>query len=68
MRAVFKDKFFEFSFKRVIDVHELPAILNTEGFNLDGLLYESLGSMLLCFGDIEVERRFGDRPPPITEE
>jgi len=68
VRNVFSDKFHEFSFKRVLDVHELAGFLQEQGFPLDGLLFESLGSMLLCFGSIEVERRFGDRPPPITEE
>jgi|688.fasta_scaffold184165_2 hypothetical protein len=29
---------------------------------------DSLGGMLLCFGDLEVERGWGDRNPPETED
>ena len=31
-------------------------------------MVDSLGGMLICFGDIEVERSWGDRHPPENEE
>lgn len=68
VRSVFKDKFGEQSFKKVVDVHEFAHMLNENGITIDGLLGESLGSLLLCFGDIEVDKHWGDRPPPETDD
>lgn len=68
VRKVFKDKHGELSFKKVVDVSEFATMLNESGITMDGLLGESLGAMLLCFGDIEVDKHWGDRPPPETDE
>lgn len=65
---MFKDKTGELSFKRVVDIHEMVDHLNECGFNFDGLIGETLGSILLCFGGIGVNRHWGDRPPPETDE
>lgn len=35
---------------------------------LDQVIAENLGSILLCFGDIEFEHMYGERIPPETEE
>ena len=35
---------------------------------LDQVITENLGSILLCFGDIEFEPMYGERIPPETEE
>ena len=51
-----------------MDVSELAQALVEGGINLDVNIQESLGSLLLCFGDIEVEEGWGDRIPPDTEE
>jgi len=64
LRNVFKDKHGELSFKKVVDIHEFSNMLGDNGITVDGLLGESLGSMLICFGDIEVDKHWGDRPPP----
>ncbi len=34
----------------------------------DQITLDSLGGMLLAFGDLEVERSWGDRNPPETED
>lgn len=68
VRNVFKDSHGEISFKKVMDVHELAGYLQEAGINLDPAISESLGSLLLCFGDIEVDKGYGDRQPPDTEE
>lgn len=68
LRNVFKDKHGELSFKKVVDIHEFASMLVDNGIQIDGLLGESLGSMLMCFGDIEVDKHWGDRPPPETDE
>lgn len=68
VRAVFKDAHGEKSFKKVMDVHELNGCLQEASINLDPEVGNSLGSMLLCFGDIEVDKGWGDRLPPDTEE
>lgn len=65
---MFKDVHGEISFKKVMDVHELAAALSEAGVNLDPMIAESLGSLLLCFGDIEHDKSWGDRQPPDTEE
>lgn len=65
---VFLDPFKEMSFKKVVDVHELAALLVKEGMELDPTITENLGSILLCFGDIEFDPRYGDRIPPETED
>jgi hypothetical protein len=68
VRNVFKDAHGEISFKKVMDVHELAPALQEAGVNLDPMIAESLGSLLLCFGDIEHDKNWGDRLPPDTEE
>lgn len=68
VRNVFKDSHNEISFKKVMDVGELAQYLVEGGINLDVNIQESLGSLLLCFGDIEVEQGWGDRVPADTEE
>ena len=55
VRHVFLDKYKELSFKKVMDVHEFAAALQQAGLPLDGIIAESLGSMLLCFGNIKVD-------------
>jgi hypothetical protein len=68
VRGVFKDVHGEKSFKKIMDVHELNAALADAGINIDPDIGNSLGSLLLCFGDIEVEVGWGDRLPPDTPE
>lgn len=65
---MFLDPFKEISFKKVVDVHELAALLVKEGMELDPVIVENLGSILLCFGDIEFDPRYDERIPPETEE
>lgn len=68
VRSVFKDDHGEISFKKVMDVHEMAASLAEVGIYLDPAISESLGSLLLCLGDIEIDKGWGDRQPPDTEE
>lgn len=68
VRNVFKDSHGEISFKKVMDVSELHTHLVEAGINMDAAIQESLGSLLICFGDIEVDDGWGDRVPPDTEE
>ena len=51
-----------------MDVHELSGYLAESGINFEPTISESLGGILLCFGDIEVDKDWGDRLPPDTEE
>jgi hypothetical protein len=51
-----------------MDVHELSGYLAESGINFEPIISESLGGILLCFGDIEVDKDWGDRLPPDTEE
>jgi len=50
VRHVFLDSYKELSFKKVMDIHEFSGYLQEAGLPLDGIIAESLGSMLLCFG------------------
>jgi hypothetical protein len=51
-----------------MDVHEFSGYLQEAGIQFEPIISESLGSLLLCFGDIEVDRNWGDRAPPETDE
>ena len=51
-----------------MDVHEFAVYLQEAGIQLEPIIAESLGSLLLCYGDIEVDRNWGDRAPPETDE
>lgn len=68
VRSVFKDKHNEVSFKKVMDIHELSKALEDAHVKIDNSIKECLGSLLLCFGDIEVDAGWGDRIPPDTNE
>ena len=65
---VFLDPFKEQSFKKCVDVYELAGLLVAEGHELDTVLVENLGAILLCFGEIEHDLHYGERIPPETEE
>ena len=66
--TVFLDEFNEQSFKKCVDVYELAGRLVKEGYDLDPILVDNMGSILLCFGEIEHELRYGERVPDLTEE
>lgn len=68
VRNTFKDARGEVSFKKIMDVRELAGYLNEAGLTLEPHISESLGALLLCFGDIEVDRNWQDRAPPETDE
>ena len=65
---VFLDDFKEQSFKKCVDVYELAIRLGESGFDIDPILQENLGSILMCFGEIEHDLHYGKRIPPETEE
>lgn len=65
---VFVDQHNDLSYKKVIDVHELPQLLHGQGEPVEPTLLENLGAILLCFGEIEHELQYGKRTPPETEE
>ena len=66
--TVFLDEFNEQSFKKCVDVYELAGRLVKEGYDLDPILIDNMGSILLCFGEIEHELRYGERVPEETED
>lgn len=61
VRNTFKDSHGEASFKKVMDVHEFSGFLIEAGIQLEPIIADSLGSLLLCFGNIEVDKNWGDR-------
>jgi len=69
---VFLDEHGEQSFKKCVDVYELALKLRDKehGVNIemDQVLSENMGAILLCFGEIENEPRYGERIPEETEE
>lgn len=69
---VFLDEHGEQSFKKCVDVYELAFRLRDKehglGVELDPILSENMGAILLCFGEIEHEPRFGERIPEESEE
>lgn len=52
----------------MIDIYEFSGQLVEAGFTFDQITLDSLGGMLLAFGDIEVKRSWGDRHPPATDD
>jgi len=70
---VFLDDHGEQSFKKCVDVYELAARLSDKehgglGMDLGPELAEDLGAVLLCFGEIEHDLRYGYRVPAETVE
>lgn len=69
---VFLDEHGEQSFKKCVDVNELAFRLRDKerglGMEVDPVIAENLGPILLCFGEIEHEPRYGERIPEETEE
>jgi len=65
---VFLDDFQEQSFKKCVDVYELARRLADEGHEMDPALLENMGAILLCFGEIEHELKYGERVPEETED
>lgn len=69
---VFLDEHGEQSFKKCVDVYELAARLkdkdNGLDMDLDPIMAENMGAILLCFGEIEHELRYGERVLEETEE
>ena len=68
VNSVFKDMYEENSFKRCIDIHEMAGKLSAAGLNLEPHHNDNLGGLLLCFGNIDHDRLWGERVPPETEE
>jgi hypothetical protein len=66
--TVFIDDYKEQSFKKCIDVFELAGRFHQASLEIDSTLLENLGSILLCFGEIEHELYYGERVPPETNE
>ena len=64
----FKDQHDENSFKRCIDIKEIAQRLHQQGLSIDQHMSETLGALLICFGDIDYEEGYGERIPPETEE
>lgn len=65
---VFVDEHNELSYKKVIDVYELSHLLQKKGEYVETVLLDNLGSILMCFGQIEYEMQYGKRIPPETED
>jgi len=66
---VFLDDFKEQSYKKCVDVYELAGRLHAqENFDFDQNLIDNMGSILMCFGEIEHELLYGERIPPDTED
>ena len=69
---VFLDEHGEQSFKKCVDVFELSARLKDKekglDMDLDPVIFENLGSILMCFGEIEHEMKYGDRIPDDGDE
>lgn len=65
---VFLDDCGEQSFKKCVDVYELARRLADDGHEVETVLLENLGAILLCFGEIEHDLVYGERVPPETEE
>mmetsp|Transcript_30127 Transcript_30127/g.46039 ORF Transcript_30127/g.46039 Transcript_30127/m.46039 type:complete len:216 (+) Transcript_30127:1317-1964(+) len=65
---VFLDDFNEQTFKKCVDVYELATRLGESGFDIDPIIQENLGAVLMCFGEIEHDLHYGKRIPPESEE
>ena len=52
-QKVFTDQKNQPSYKKIVSAHELARLLVKKGDVLDETMKENLGSVLLCFGEIE---------------
>ena len=68
VRSVFIDEHEEPSFKRCVDIGEMSPSLQAATVPLDSHQLENLGAALICFGEIALDERYGDRVPPETDE
>lgn len=69
VQKVFLDDFNEESYKKVVDLYDLSTQLTTKlNFGFDHNLIDNLGSMLMCFGEIEHELCYGERIPPDNDD
>jgi hypothetical protein len=67
-RKCFLDDHGEMSYKKVVDVYELAELMQKNLFNISAEIKENLGAILVCFGEIEYELKYGYRIPPETDE
>ena len=65
---MFTDQKNQPSYKKIVSTHELARLLVKKGDVLDEKIKSNLGSILLCFGEIEHTLEYGMRVPPETEE
>jgi len=68
VRSVFTDEHEEPSFKRCVDIGEMSSKLQQAAVPLDNSQLENLGATLICFGEVALDERYGDRVPPETDE
>jgi hypothetical protein len=68
VKQCFKDENDELSFKKIVDVNELKHKFVEMNVPADIENNDDIASILMCFGNIEVEKCWGDRVPPETPE
>ncbi len=68
VRNIFTDEHGELSYKKCVNLKEFGKKLQEKGINLDQQITDNIGSLFLCFGDIEYEERMTYRMPEESEE
>jgi hypothetical protein len=52
VKKIFVDEYGESSFKKCVNIHEFGKLLQLKGVNIDPKIFEHVGPLLICFGDI----------------
>lgn len=68
LKECFKDENNELSFKKIVDINEFKQKFKEVSISVNPEINEDLASILLCFGNINVEKCWGDRVPPETPD
>ena len=68
VKKIFVDEYGEISFKKCVNINEFGKKLQERGIHLDSRITENIGSIFICFGDIQYEMKMTYRMPEETDE
>jgi len=68
LKDCFKDENNELSFKKIVDINELKIKFEKHQIPINPEINDDLSAILLCFGCIEIEKRWCNQVPIDTPE
>lgn len=68
IKRIFVDEYNEISFKKCVNIYEFGTLLKKKGINMDPMIAENIGPIMMCFGDIQFEIKLTYRLPDESED